>query len=111
MLIRIKWLVLYYFVITIKSSVLIVQSESFEIYSKAKRQWDLKKLTIYLVLGAVQLGIFVGKLINDSDAIDAGFDDRLVMVELILKFIMLILDIVMVVTFLDILIFYTTQQQ
>ena len=111
MLIRIKWLVLYYFVITIKSSVLIVQSESFEIYAQAKRQWDLKKLTIYLVLGAVQLGIFVGKLINDSDAIDAGFDDRLVMVELILKFIMLILDIVMVVTFLDILIFYTTQQQ
>jgi hypothetical protein len=111
MLVRIKWLVLYNFVITIKSSVLMLQSESFQIYAHAKRQWNLKKLTIYFVLGAVQLGIFVGKLINDSDAIEDRFDDRLVMLELILKFIMLILDIIMAVTFLDILIFYTTQQQ
>ena len=71
----------------------------------------MKKLTIYLVLGGVQLGILVGKTINYSDAIDSRFDDHLVMLELILKFIMLILDVVMTVTFLNILIFYTQNQQ
>ena len=66
----------------------------------------MKKLTIYLVLGGAQLGILVGKTINYSDAIDSRFDDHLVMLELILKFIMLILDVFMTVTFLNILIFY-----
>lgn len=71
----------------------------------------MKKLLIYLVLLAVQLGIFIAKTINDLDAVDARLDDHLVMVELILKFIMLILDVMMTVTFLNILIFYTTTQQ
>jgi hypothetical protein len=66
---------------------------------------------IYLVLAAVQLGIFIAKTINDSNAVDARLDDHLVMVELILKFIMLILDVLMTVTFLNILIFYTITQQ
>jgi uncharacterized membrane protein YwaF len=65
---------------------------------------------IYLVLVAVQLGIFIAKTINDSNAVDARLDDHLVMVELILKFIMLILDVMMTVTFLNILIFYTITQ-
>jgi hypothetical protein len=68
----------------------------------------VKKLLIYLVLVAVQLGIFIAKTINDLDAVDARLDDHLVVVELILKFIMLILDVMMTVTFLNILIFYTT---
>ena len=66
---------------------------------------------IYFVLVAVQLGIFIAKTINDSNAVDARLDDHLVMVELILKFIMLILDVLMTVTFLNILIFYTITQQ
>lgn len=66
LLTRIKWFIFYYFVLTTKTVVLMLQAESPQMYRKTSKEWKLKQLIIYSLFFFSQLGIFIVRAINSA---------------------------------------------
>jgi hypothetical protein len=103
---RLKWFIMYFILLTVRSIVLVMSSTSLEVYQVKKRTWKVKIRVIYFSYFLMAASILTINILDSIYKDSPRMQQLLYLSELGVKLIIFCIDVYMVKIFIQIVRFY-----
>ena len=103
---RLKWFIMYFILLSVRSIVLMMSATSFEIYQVKKRAWKLKSNFIYAAYFLMAASILTINILESIYREKSHLQQLFKLIELGVKLIIFSIDIYMIRIFIQILSYY-----